>query len=130
MTGRDCTAVKVTSHWNNPVNKGALCVKGRFGWQFLHNPDRLTKPLMKSSLWKERKGTEGVPSRYEGFVEADWETALDTVAERLLAVKSEDGPDAVGILASAKCTNEENYLIQKLARREIGTNNVDHCARL
>ena len=85
---------------------------------------------MKASHWKERKGTGGAPSRYEGFVEADWESALDTVAERLLTAKSEAGPDAVAILASAKCTNEENYLIQKLARREIGTNNVDHCARL
>ena len=127
---RDGKVVKVTSNWTSPVNKGVLCVKGRFGWQFLDSPDRLTKPLMKSSLWKKRKGTEGTPSRYEGFVEADWETALDAVADGLLAAKSAAGPDAVGVLASAKCTNEENYLIQKLARREIGTNNVDHCARL
>jgi predicted molibdopterin-dependent oxidoreductase YjgC len=127
---RDGKVVKVTSRWDSPVNKGVLCVKGRFGWQFLHSPDRLAVPLMKAELWKKRTGTDGTPSRYDGFVESDWETALDAVAKELSAAKSQAGPDAVAVLASAKCTNEENYLIQKLARREIGTNNVDHCARL
>ncbi|OHE22576.1 MAG: NADH dehydrogenase [Syntrophobacterales bacterium RBG_19FT_COMBO_59_10] len=127
---RDGRVIKATSNWNDSVNRGVLCVKGRFGWQFLHNPDRLTRPLMRSSLWREIRGTEGTPAKYDGFVETDWETALDTVADRLSAAKTAYDPDAVGILASAKCTNEENYLVQKLARREIGTNNVDHCARL
>ena len=85
---------------------------------------------MKASLWKELKGTEGTLSKYDGFVETDWDTALDTVANRLSATKQTYGPDAIGVLASAKCTNEENYLMQKLARAVIGTNNVDHCARL
>ena len=85
---------------------------------------------MKTSLWKELKGTEGTPSPYPGFVEADWDTALDVVAGRLSAIKSANGPDALAILSSAKCTNEENYLMQKLARLAIGTNNIDHCARL
>jgi predicted molibdopterin-dependent oxidoreductase YjgC len=127
---RDGKVVNVTSRWNAPANKGALCVKGRFGWQFLHSPDRLTKPLMKNSLWKKLKGVEGSPSAYPDYVETDWETALDTVAGNLSAIKKGHGPDALAILTSAKCTNEENYLIQKLARKEIGTNNVDHCARL
>jgi predicted molibdopterin-dependent oxidoreductase YjgC len=127
---RDGKVVKVTSAWNAPVNKGVLCVKGRFGCQFLHSPDRLTKPLIKSSLWKELRGGEGTPSPYGGFVETDWDTALDAVAAKLSAVKTAIGPDAVAFLTSAKCTNEENYLMQKLARKEIGTNNVDHCARL
>ncbi len=127
---RDGKVVKVTSRWDSPVNRGVLCVKGRFGWQFLHSPDRLTVPLMKAELWKKRTGTDGTPSPYAGFVEADWEAALDAVSDGLAAAKAQAGPDAVAVLASAKCTNEENYLIQKLARREIGTNNVDHCARL
>jgi predicted molibdopterin-dependent oxidoreductase YjgC len=98
---RDGKVVKVTSTWNSPANKGVLCVKGRFGWQFLHHPDRLTKPLMKASLWKELKGTEGTPSPYKDFVETDWETALDTVADRLSAIKSASGSDALAILPSA-----------------------------
>ena len=64
------------------------------------------------------------------FVEASWDEALDLVADKLSAIALEHGPDAVGFLSSAKCTNEENYLVQKLARGVIGTNNVDHCARL
>jgi formate dehydrogenase alpha subunit len=127
---RDGKVVKVTSAWYAPANNGALCVKGRFGWQFLHHPDRLKAPLMKASLWKRLKGSEGTPSPYPGFVETDWDTALDTVAERLSAIRTAHGPDALAFLTSAKCTNEENYLMQKLARREIGTNNIDHCARL
>jgi len=127
---RDGKVVKVTSAWDAPANKGVLCVKGRFGWQFLHHPDRLTTPLMKASLWKDLKGTDGTPSPYKDFVEIDWDTALDTVADRLSAIKSANGPDVLAILTSAKCTNEENYLLQKLARKEIGTNNIDHCARL
>jgi predicted molibdopterin-dependent oxidoreductase YjgC len=81
----------------------------------VNSPDRLTKPLVKSS---------------DGFKEATWEAALDLTASRLLAIRDRDGPDSLAFLCSAKCTNEENYLLQKLARAVIGTNNVDHCARL
>ncbi|MGB9757670.1 MAG: formate dehydrogenase subunit alpha [Candidatus Bipolaricaulaceae bacterium] len=92
-----------------------LCVKGRFGLSFVHREDRLTKPLI-------RKG--------QGFREASWEEALELVAERLLEIRRRYGPDSIGALASAKCTNEENYLFQKMVRAALGTNNVDHCARL
>lgn len=92
-----------------------LCVKGRFGLAFVHHPDRLKVPLIRES---------------QKFREASWEEALDLVAARLLAIKEKYGPDAIGGLASAKCTNEENYLFQKFMRAVIGTNNVDHCARL
>ncbi len=96
-------------------NHGSLCVKGRFGYEFIRSPERLTAPLV-------RRDGELVP--------ATWEEALDVVAERLGQVKAQHGADAVGVLTSARCTNEENYLIQKFARAVVGTNNVDHCARL
>ena len=97
------------------LNGFSLCVKGRFGLDFVHHPDRLTKPLLR------RDGE---------LVEASWEEALDAVASRLGAVIEESGPDAVAFLSSAKATNEENYLLQKFARAVVGTNNIDHCARL
>jgi formate dehydrogenase alpha subunit len=106
---------KVTSPFNAPANKGNLCVKGRFGYDFIHSKDRLTKPLM-------RKNGELVPT--------SWNEAMKHVAERLLEIRDKYGPDSIGFLVSAKCTNEENYLLQKVARGLIGTNNVDHCARL
>ena len=97
------------------ASKGLLCVKGRFGADFIGHAERLTTPLV-------RKGGELVP--------ATWDEALDLVAARLGEIKSKSGPDAVGSFASAKCTNEENYLLQKFIRAAVGTNNVDHCARL
>ena len=64
------------------------------------------------------------------WVEVDWDTAYNVIAKKLIEIKQQSGPDAIGVLASAKCTNEENYLMNKLARQVIGTNNIDHCARL
>jgi formate dehydrogenase alpha subunit len=113
--------VSTSPEWQAPANHGLLCVKGRFGWTYLHHRDRLTRPLVRSSLL----GGLG-----EELVEASWETALDLVARRLLTIRDAHGPDALGFLASAKCSNEENYLFQKLARQAFSTNNVDHCARL
>jgi predicted molibdopterin-dependent oxidoreductase YjgC len=106
---------RVTSPFGTPVNHGNLCVKGRFGYDFIHSKDRLTQALM-------RKDGKLVP--------AAWDEALGHVAERLLEIRDKYGPDSIGFLVSAKCTNEENYLLQKVARGLIGTNNVDHCARL
>jgi len=97
------------------VNKGWTCVKGRFGFDYVHSPDRLTDPLIREN------GT---------FRKATWDEALAVVAEGLKKVKEKNGADAIGFLASAKCTNEENYVLQKFARAAVGTNNVDHCARL
>ncbi|HEX6210181.1 MAG TPA: formate dehydrogenase subunit alpha [Methylomirabilota bacterium] len=113
--------VGTSPDWNGPANHGLLCVKGRFGWPYIHDPGRLTRPLARRGLL----GGEG-----SDLVEVDWDTALDLVARSLVAVRERHGADAVGLLGSAKCSNEENYLLQKLARQLLGTNNVDHCARL
>ena len=107
--------VSVRGEEANPASHGDLCVKGRFGYDFVGSPERLTTPLVK------RNGK---------FEKATWDEALSLVAEKLTSIKSEHGPDAVAGLSSAKCTNEENYLFQKLMRAALGTNNVDHCARL
>jgi len=96
-------------------NFGSTCVKGRFGHTYVQKDDRLTHPLIR------RNGE---------LVEASWDEALDEVAKRLTAIKSEHGPDAIAGLSSATCTNEENYVFQKFMRACVGTNNVDHCARL
>ena len=107
--------VNVDGDPNGPSNHGRLCVKGRFGWEFVGHADRLKKPLI-------RKDGE--------LVEAEWDEALDLVASRFSEIKAAHGGDALAVLASAKCTNEENYVIQKFTRAVLGTNNVDHCARL
>ena len=96
-------------------NEGWLCVKGRFGYDFVKSPERLTTPLIKRG---------GV------LREASWEEALTLVADRLQEIRGRHGADAIGGLSSARCTNEENYAFQKLMRAGVGTNNVDHCARL
>jgi predicted molibdopterin-dependent oxidoreductase YjgC len=124
---KDGRVVRVTSAPDAPVNGMSLCVKGRYGYDFVHHPDRLTKPMVRRYLLDgEARGPEG---RGE-WVEVDWDTALDITARKLREARDTCGPDSVGVLSSAKCTNEENYLIQKLARQVIGTNSVDHCARL
>jgi formate dehydrogenase alpha subunit len=124
---KDECVVRVTSNPLAPVNGIHLCVKGRYGYDFIHHADRLTRPRVRRYLLEGRP--RGADGRGE-WVETDWDTALDIVARKLMGVKRESGPNAVGVLASAKCTNEENYLMQKFARQVVGTNNVDHCARL
>lgn len=112
---RDGMVYRVDAPFDSPPNYGKLCVKGRFGNDYLWHPDRLRTPLI----------------RRNGVLEpATWDEALDLVAGRLAAIRAESGPDAIAMLCSAKCTNEENYLMQKLARQVIGTHNIDHCARL
>ncbi|MBN1946890.1 MAG: formate dehydrogenase subunit alpha [Bradymonadales bacterium] len=96
-------------------NRGSLCVKGRFGHDFVNSPDRLTSPLVRDG---------------ETLREATWEEAYGRIAERFNSLVAQYGPDSVGGFSSAKGTNEENYLFQKIFRAQIGTNNVDHCARL
>ncbi len=108
---RDGQVMRVRGDRENEVNRGRLCVKGRYGaTEFVHHPDRLSNPMVK------RDGE---------FSEATWDEALDEVAARLGKYK----PEEVAIVSSAKCTNEENYLLQKLGRAVIGTHNIDHCAR-
>lgn len=103
------------------VGQGKLCIKGWSAHQFVHHPDRLTRPLIRVA---------GTPRGSDAFRPASWDEALDLVASRLAASRQAHGPDALGFFCSAKCTNEENYLLQKLARAVVGTHNVDHCARL
>jgi predicted molibdopterin-dependent oxidoreductase YjgC len=104
--------VSIRGDRNTPSSNGRLCVKGRYGiGEFVHHPERLTTPLVR------RNGE---------FTEATWEEALDLVASKLASYNS----DEVAVISSAKCTNEENYLMQKLGRAVLGTHNIDHCARL
>ncbi len=123
---RDNEIVRVDSAWDAPVNHGWTCVKGRFGIDFVHHPDRLTKPRVRKYLLD---GTPRERGRGE-WVEVDWRTALHIAARKITEVRGTFGPDSIGVLTSAKCTNEENYLMNKFARQVIGTNNIDHCARL
>jgi predicted molibdopterin-dependent oxidoreductase YjgC len=127
---RNGRVISVRGDRDNPTNRGHTCVKGRFGHGYIHSPDRLTHPLIRRSL-AERLGLSGPASPLnDRFIETDWETALDLVAETLATVRRQSGPEALAFVTSAKCTNEENYLIQKLARGVVGTHNIDHCARL
>jgi formate dehydrogenase alpha subunit len=126
---KDNRIIRVTSSPDAPVNGMALCVKGRYGYDFVHHPERLTKPRVRRYLLDGTTKRSATTVGRE-WVDVDWDTALGIVAAKLAALKKESGPDAIGILASAKCTNEENYLMQKFARQVIGTHNVDHCARL
>jgi formate dehydrogenase alpha subunit len=98
-----------------PVNEGRLCVKGWNVHEFVVSPNRLTQPLIR------RNGS---------LEKASWAEALDLTASRLRSIRDTYGPDSIAFLTSAKCTNEENYLLQKFARAGVGTNNIDHCARL
>jgi predicted molibdopterin-dependent oxidoreductase YjgC len=107
--------VQGVSSCRGGVNDGSLCAKGRFGLGFIHSPERLTAPLIREQ---------------GGFRTASWDEALELVAARLHAAVRDHGPDSLAGLSSARCTNEENYLFQKLFRTVVGTNNVDHCARL
>jgi len=111
----DGEIVDVLPAKEHPISQGKLCIKGWNTASFVYHPDRLKTPLIR---------------RGDGFEEATWDEALSLVAERLSTIKAESGPNSIGFLSSAKCTNEENYLLQKFARAVIGTNNVDHCARL
>lgn len=99
----------------SPVNEGKLCLKGYSVHEFINSPHRLTSPRRRES---------------SGWKEVSWEEALTHIVSRLQEIKKKHGPEAIAFLTSAKCTNEENYLLQKFSRAVIGTNNIDHCARL
>src|SRR5262245_55631163 len=140
---RDNTIVLAEGR-DSPGSHGRLCVKGRYGWDYTQHPQRLTTPLIrraefypKGPLSSDVRGEAHRSSIYRddssiraGFREASWDEALDLVATRLSAIKREHGPQALAGFGSAKCSNEEAYLFQKLVRAAFGTNNVDHCTRL
>ena len=99
---------------DGPANGVSTCIKGKFGWDYVNSTDRLTRPLIREN---------------DKFRESTWDEALDLVARRFSEIKAAHGPDALAFISSSKCTNEESYLMQKLARAVIGTNNMDNCSR-
>ena len=111
----DDEIVGVLPSKEHPISRGRLCIKGWNAASFVSHPDRLKTPLIR---------------RGDGLEEVSWDEASKLVAKKLGAIRDKSGPDSIGFLASAKCTNEENYVLQKFARSVIKTNNVDHCARL
>ncbi|MEV6370439.1 formate dehydrogenase subunit alpha [Micromonospora musae] len=115
---RDGAVAAITPAREGPVNRGHACVKGRFAHAFARSRDRLTTPLV-------RDGGRDSPLR-----PASWQEALTVAATRLAAIRDRHGPDAIGMISSARATNEENYLAQKFARVVLGTNNIDNCSRL
>jgi formate dehydrogenase major subunit len=111
---KDNEIIKVTGTENAVPNYGSLCIKGRFGYDFVSSPERLRTPLI-------RKNGE--------LIEANWDEALDFTARRLSEIKESDGPESIVGIGCARSTNENNYTMMKFMRAVIGTNNVDHCAR-
>ncbi len=112
---KDNHIVRVTPGKEGTVNHGTLCVRGSYGCDFVHSPDRLTKPLVKVN---------------DGFEEVPWEQALERVATEFKRIKDDYGSNSLAVLGSSKCTNEENYLLQRFARCVLGTNNIDNGSRL
>src|ERR1700752_3009539 len=144
---KDDFIFKVTSPFDSPVNHGNLCVKGGFGSDFVYHPKRVTTPLARRYLLEGKVKPEGreqvfAVSKDGGaiehskisndwdWVETDWDTALNLVADNLLRIYQRDGSDALAVYCCAKATNEDNYLLQKMYRALFRTNNVDHCTRL
>ncbi|WP_062232219.1 formate dehydrogenase subunit alpha [Fictibacillus sp. FJAT-27399] len=106
--------IKVEPQAEAPANGISTCVKGKFGWEFVNSEERLTKPLIREA---------------DGFREAEWDEAISLISEKFSEIKKDHGADALGFISSSKCTNEEAYLMQKLGRAVIGTNNIDNCSR-
>lgn len=163
---RNGKVVRVTSAPDAPVNGMSLCVKGRYGYDYLHHPNRLTRPLVRakwleteavaervnngqwsvfSEAQQRRAGLSKQPVSGNGksgganrdaeisadtFIQTDWNTALNVVAGKFTQEKQAHGGDAFALLASAKCTNEENFIFNKFTRQMLATHSIDHCARL
>jgi len=143
---KDGKVIRVTSNPNAPVNGMALCVKGRYAYDYVHHTERVTKPRVRRYLLeggekvisqlviRETSPNYLIPNHLTpnlwDWVEVEWDVALDIAARKLSEIKASRGADSIGVLTSAKCTNEENFLMNKFARQVVGTNNIDHCARL
>ncbi|CAG0961435.1 partial formate dehydrogenase (NADP+) alpha subunit, partial [Anaerolineae bacterium] len=125
ITGDQIT--HATTPYNHIVSRGNLCVKGRFGWDFIYHPNRVLKPLIRKE--PQRPGHRTQANR-EDRREATWDEALELVTERFAATVKNFGADATAVFCCAKATNEDNYVLQKMFRAVIGTNNIDHCTRL
>ncbi len=117
---------------DGPANESRLCVKGRFGFDYVHHPDRLLRPLVRRDDAPPKRGRTEVDPRVPAshFREASWDEALDRAAAGLVRIRERHGPGALAGFGSAKGSNEEAYLVQKLMRQGFGTHNVDHCTRL
>jgi len=146
---KDDYIFKVTSPFDAVVNQGNLCVKGRFGYDYIYHPKRVTKPLVRRYLLEGKKGKVERDMDFENrgrtydsrtpipdsqhpadWLETDWETALELAADKLTEIYLRDGSGAMSVYCCAKATNEDNYLLQKMFRALFRTNNVDHCTRL
>ena len=112
---KDGKILRIEGTPEHPFNHGKLCTKGSSLRSYVYRADRLKTPLLRTE---------------QGWQSLDWESALDHAAGELARIRDQYGPDSIGVLTSARCTNEENYLLQKLTRCALGTNNIDHCARL
>jgi predicted molibdopterin-dependent oxidoreductase YjgC len=125
---KDDHILRIDAPFDAAPNYGRLCVKGRFGTDFVHNPKRLTVPLIRRTPQTPGQRT---PAKYpDDWREATWDEALDLVVSRLLELRWQYGPDSLTCNVCAKATNEDNYSLQKYFRGVLGTNNVDHCTRL
>ncbi len=107
---------------NGRTNQGTLCLKGRYGWDYLNDPQILTKRLTKPMIRKH--------GRSGPLEEVSWDEAITFVAKKLTRIKEEFGPDSIMLTGCARTSNENNFIMQKFARACIGTNNIDHCARI
>ena len=123
---KDETIFRVDAPFGVAPNYGRLCSKGRFGIDYVHHPSRLRHPLIRQEMGVKPRQAIGL----EGFRQAGWDEALDLAAAKITEIVRQQGGDAIGTFCSAKATNEDNYIFQKFVRGVIGTNNIDHCARL
>jgi formate dehydrogenase alpha subunit len=130
LSVKDERIMRIDAPFDAAPNYGRLCVKGRFGADFVHHPSRLRTPLIRRTAQWPAQLLRTAATGPADWREATWDEALDLVAERLLDLRARYGPDSITANACAKASNEDNYLLQKFLRQVIGTNNVDHCARL
>ncbi len=119
--------LRATTPYDHVVSRGNLCVKGRFGWDFIYHPNRVLKPLIRKHLQRAGHRTA---ANAEDWREATWDETLELVSDRFAETVEKHGPDATAVFCCAKATNEDNYVLQKMFRAVIGTNNIDHCTRL
>lgn len=125
---KDETIFAVTSPFDSVVNHGNLCVKGRFGYDFIYHPKRITTPLIRKHI--QEPGVRTQAFELDEWKPVSWDEALDYIADRLVEIYHREGPEALAVYCCAKATNEDNYLLQKMYRALFRTNNVDHCTRL
>src|SRR3990172_8287898 len=119
---------RVTSPFDSVVNHGNLCVKGRFGYDYIYSPNRVTAPLLRKT--PQAPGSRPQAFDLDEWRPVSWDEALDYTAGRMVDIYRRDGSQALAVYSCAKATNEDNYLLQKLFRALFRTNNVDHCTRL